>query len=543
MLKRLKRRSLYPHILVLGGLLCLLGLGVLQALSQSEDQPGTVYEEDFNADGRVGVKDVLSLILLGSGKPEDPRADYNGDGSYSLADVAALIRNILRDNLTPLEAVVNPVESDEFLLNPGVGFTSPNTTDSDMQRWNPRYPRCANAYYRWYWNELEPAEGQIRLGMIDSLLDQVHREKQAFCFRVMCQDGAVCVPQWLIDKGLKGKYYDDKDHSKGFQPDYGDPFFTEYHTRLIQTLAERYDGNPDLIFVDIGSVGCWGEWNTAGAPEGFTLPANSVLDKIIDVYLQKFTKTKLIMLMGGDLKYAIDRNTGYRADCLGDWGMWSDNWSHMTTIYPQSLAGAPGSLEAWKHAPVAFEACGTMSTWYTDGMGGRWTREAARDTTIKQSLAWHLSTMNPCYGPTYDNVPDEWLAAYREWGKKMGYRFVLRRLAHPGKVSVGGQLSLRMDWENVGVAPCYYAHPLAVELSDSVAHRSFVLRTDADITGWLPGAVSYSTTLTLPDSIPAGEYKLGLALLDLKGEAPRIRFAVQGMDPDGWFRPSRVRVK
>ncbi|MCE5271674.1 hypothetical protein LLH00_10375, partial [bacterium] len=187
MSKGIKRFRPYPHILVLGGLFCLLSLGVLQALSQTGDQPGTVYEEDFNADGSVGVLDVLSLVLLGRENPADPRADYNGDGGYSLADVTALLRNMLLGRLTPLEAVVNPVESDEFLLNPGVGFTSPNTTDSDMQRWNPRYPRCANAYYRWYWNEIEPEEGQIRFGMIDTLLDQVHREKQAFCFRVMCQ--------------------------------------------------------------------------------------------------------------------------------------------------------------------------------------------------------------------------------------------------------------------------------------------------------------------------------------------------------------------
>jgi len=531
-----------PVFLILGITAFLLMVGALRAVTGPQGSTGVMYQEDVNGDGEVTMMDALALLLLGRADPSDPRADYNWDGVYSMADVKEMLINIVRERLTPLEAVVNPVRTDEFLLNPGMGFCSIGAFYSWLKTYDSKYPPCANVYYRWYWSQIQPAEDKIDFEMIDGLMDKAKREGQTFCMRVMCQDGAVYVPQWLIDKGLKGRYYDEKDHSKGFQPDYSDPLFTEYHSRLIKALAERYDGDPNLYYVDIGSVGSWGEWNTAGAPEGFQMPSEPVLNDIIKLYLDSFTKTKLLMLIGDYMDYAIERGTGYRADCLGDWGMWSDNWSHMTTIYPEFLAKTPKALEAWKHSPVAFEACNTCTTWYLDGMGGRFTREMARDTTIAQSLAWHLSWMNLCYGPKFEELPDEWIQAYLEWGKKMGYRFVLHSLAHPSRVTAGGQLPLRMDWENAGVAPSYYAHPLAVQFRNTVSKETWVVNTDADIREWLPGQVNYSTVVTVPDSLTPGEYELGLAMLDRTGSNPRIRFAIEGAAEDGWYRLSRVRV-
>ncbi len=530
-----------PAFLILYISIFLFTVGALRAVTAQQGATGVLYQEDINADGKVTLMDVLALLLLGRANPSDPNVDYNWDGVFSFSDAKSLVSSIVHERLTPLEVVVKPVRTGEFLLNPGTGFCSMAAFYSWLRSYDTKYPPCANAYFRWYWSEIQPSEDKIDFEMIDGLMDKAKRENQAFCMRVMCQDGAVYVPQWLIDKGLKGQYYDDRDRSKGFQPDYSDPLFLDYHGRLIKALAERYDGDPNFYFMDIGSVGSWGEWNTAGAPEGFKLPAESTLNKIIDLYLENFTRTKLIMLIGGSLQYAIDHGAGYRADCLGDWGMWSDNWSHMTTIYPPAIADARAE-EVWKKAPVLFEACNTMTTWYLDGMGSRFTREAARDTTIAQSLAWHISMMNPCYGPKFEKLPDEWIQAYLEWGKKMGYRFVLRNLAHPSRVNAGGQMPLRMDWENAGVAPCYYAHPLAVQFRNTVSRETWVVKTDADIREWMPGQVDYNTVVTVPDSLAPGEYELGLAMLERSGDSPRIKLAVEGADEDGWYRLSRVRV-
>ncbi|MEA2062373.1 MAG: hypothetical protein U9P14_01625 [Gemmatimonadota bacterium] len=59
------------------------------------------YREDYNADGRVSVADVIALLILGRGSPEDPGADYNGDGGYDIMDVIALLVNIISGDFTP----------------------------------------------------------------------------------------------------------------------------------------------------------------------------------------------------------------------------------------------------------------------------------------------------------------------------------------------------------------------------------------------------------------------------------------------------------
>ena len=55
----------------------------------------------------------------------------------------------------------------------------------------------------------------------------------------------------------------------------------------FRRLAERYDGNPQIEFLDIGSYGIWGEWHTKH-PQPWP-----VRKQIIDMYLNGFRKTPL----------------------------------------------------------------------------------------------------------------------------------------------------------------------------------------------------------------------------------------------------------
>ena len=51
-----------------------------------------------------------------------------------------------------------------------------------------------------------------------------------------------------------------------------------------------------------------------------------------------------------------------------------------------------------------------------------------------------------------------------EFLTKIGYRFVLRQMTHAIEARPGRKLSLRSQWENVGVAPIYHEWPLAYRL-------------------------------------------------------------------------------
>ncbi len=83
--------------------------------------------------------------------------------------------------------------------------------------------------------------------------------------------GYYCSPKWLFDAGLQvfrvcrpaARTSRQAEPNPRIEPDYGDPLYLEKHGRFIKALAARYDGNPQIEFIDIGSYGIWGEWHAS----------------------------------------------------------------------------------------------------------------------------------------------------------------------------------------------------------------------------------------------------------------------------------------
>lgn len=422
--------------------------------------------------------------------------------------------------------VVEPARIEDTLLNPGRGFATTHIFNNSLG--DRLHPRCTVAQFRWYWSELEPEEGNINFKMIDSLLAVARENGQKINFRVMCQNGRQGVPQWVRDAGARGASY--ANDPNNWQPFYDDPVFLEKHSRFIAALAERYDGHPDVDCVDIGTVGRWGEWHTGGT--GMEMPDDSTRKRLVDIYLDNFRRTPLIMLIGGGfgLKYALEHGAGWRADCLGDMGGFNDNWNHMENMYPQALAES-GAGEVWKRAPVVFETCWTMQYWYDKGWD--------LDHILSSALDWHVSILNN----GTESIPEAWWPQVREFEKRMGYRFRLVRLKHPATARAGGAMLYEMEWENEGVAPCYLNHPLTFQLRNTETEATWEVRTGLNITAWLPGLSPVQSSLILPEDIPDGEYELGVAMLDPYSGKPGIRFANEGLDEDGWYRFSLIRIR
>ena len=76
------------------------------ALLKADDDGGTIglsYKEDINKDGKTNIVDVIAFLLMAMDNPDNPEMDYNGDGSYTVADAILLCINIMEKNLTPAE--------------------------------------------------------------------------------------------------------------------------------------------------------------------------------------------------------------------------------------------------------------------------------------------------------------------------------------------------------------------------------------------------------------------------------------------------------
>ncbi len=123
----------------------------------------------------------------------------------------------------------------------------------------------------------------------------------------------------------------------------------------------------------------------------------------------------------------------------------------------------------------------------------------------------------------------------------MGYRFVLRRFEYPATVNRHGQLAFTSLWENVGVAPIYRDYKLAVRLKNMQHTQLFI--TSANLLTWLPGDIEHDENLYLPASMPAGKYQVEVAIVAPASNEARVKLAIAGITPDGWYTLGDITVK
>ena len=466
--------------------------------------------------------------------------------------------------------IVRPAETGEVLVNPGMGFMTFQRFNGDAlnagsgwtegrpivyQEWkgdlaNVDHPMTSLAYFRVNWRFVEPAPRQYAWEMIDRALATAASRGQTLMLRVSPYEAdEMDVPDWY--RGMVGA--ERELTNKKWRTDAENPLYLEYFGGLVRRLGARYDGHPGLEAVDVSIVGYWGEGS------GGHLLTDKTRKALLNAYLEGFRRTRLLLQpLNGDapdpgflvagLPIAASwpdgrtngagpqlRHLGWRFDCLGDLGFWKDrvrDWAHMFDVYPQQIIES-GMADAWRKAPVSLEICGTFLSWRDkQGYGEKEVRYI-----FDQALKWHVSSFNAKSSP----VPPEWQPLVDEWLKRMGYRFVLRKLTYPARVQPGGALPFKTWWENKGVAPCYEDFALALRLVGQT--RTLARITDARVPDWLPGDVLHDGRVFLPQDLPEGSYELQLGIVDRQTSEPRVRLAIEGRTPDGWYTLGPIRVE
>lgn len=438
--------------------------------------------------------------------------------------------------------VVRPMEIDDVLVNPGIGFMTFQRFNGDAlnegKKWtegytieyqpfdgdmtNEGYPQTSLAYFRIYWKFVQPEKERYAWELIDKALATARSRGQTLLLRIAPYgtNENNDVPDWY--RAMVGQEKELPD--KKWRTDPEDARYVEFFGGMIRDLGRRYDGHRDLESVDLSIVGAWGEGS------GSTELTQTAREALVDCYVEAFQKTPLLMLLTDKQtnNYGLSKaNVGWRVDCLGDMGGFSSNWSHMNDYYPQAIINF-GMRDAWKKAPVSLEVCWVMQHWLDKGWDV--------DHIIDQSLKWHISSFNA----KSSAVPDQWRPQVNRWLKRMGYRFVLRKWTHSKKVQPGEIMNLTSWWENKGVAPCYRRFPLAIRLTRD--EKSVVLVTDADIRPWLPGDNLFDSQVPVPSDLSAGQYDLAIALVDPESKQPMIRLAIAGRTEDGWYPMGTLHV-
>ena len=74
------------------------------------------------------------------------------------------------------------------------------------------------------------------------------------------------------------------------------------------------------------------------------------------------------------------------------------------------------------------------------------------------------------------------------------------------------------------------------------AKAGIILVTNADIRLWLPGDNLYDSAVNFPDDIAQGRYDLQIGILDERVDKPKVKLAIEGLQPDGWYNIGKIEV-
>ena len=373
------------------------------------------------------------------------------------------------------------------------------------------YPDTTVAYIRILWKEFEPKRGEYNYDIIEKVLEKAREKGQTVMFRLMPH--STCerddVPDWLKEimpcpnrpKGMRVK------------DSPTDPRYLKLFGKAIEKIGERFDSNPTLDCMDVSLGGSWGEGH-----QGFPPEAEKAL---MDIYLRVFKNTKLLGQIGNPemLNYiGATRPIGWRGDGTG-------SPKHMKELFPEYKS--KHDKEFWKTAPVSFESYWWITEWERHGWD--------IDSIINDTLNWHVSTFNNKSFP----IPNSLKPNIERWLKKMGYRFVINEISHANDCLKGEKLTIKLNVSNVGVAPIYNKIPFNVKLKNN--SEELVVKTDIDITKWLPGSYEESIEVIIPTTLASGEY---LIEVSINGEnLPTVNFA-NDIERDGeYFILSLINIK
>ena len=124
------------------------------------------------------------------------------------------------------------------------------------------FPGLSTAYLRIPWAYLEPEEGKYNWALLDTPAQRWIARGKRIALRLTCSENWMkyATPEWVREAGASGTYYQ---YGKGrveesnlWDPFFDDPVFLKKLDTFLAAAAERYDGNPDVEFWDVGTLAC-----------------------------------------------------------------------------------------------------------------------------------------------------------------------------------------------------------------------------------------------------------------------------------------------
>jgi hypothetical protein len=480
-------------------------------------------------------RDFLTVSALSfSGAALGTPALKTDGSSFFIPDETGLSEPIVRD---PTITTVRLEDNGAALINPGMGWMlyyydegigpyGCNLGNTDIVS---DFPGMAVVYFRVPWCLMEPAEGDFRWSLVDTPAQRWIDSGRRIALRFTCTESnpeyAYATPRWVQKAGAAGHFFEPGkgivEGGKQWEPDYNDQVFLGKLENFVAAAAQRYDGDPNVAIVDVGSFGVWGEGHNFFSSK---LPYDAeTVCRHIDLYRRHFRRT---LLAANDdmsdhgrgvtvLEYAREQGLTLRDDSILVQG-------GTDAYFSAGLAQA-----FWPQRPVILET----EHYGSSRESGHW-RDGAR----------YLDAVED-YHASYASIhgwPREFLNEnkdlVRRINARLGYRIQLPELSWPSRIGVNAEEAFSFAVRNAGVAPMYESEFISFTLKDRMGGIAAVFTDERiDLRMLPPGppgaaeAFDGNARVHLPPYIPRGTYQV-LVSAGSRSGTPRIQLPLDGDD-------------
>jgi Domain of unknown function (DUF4832)/Beta-galactosidase len=420
--------------------------------------------------------------------------------------------------------VINPKTSSDIILNPGKGWVLyglPSDHSANV------IASASVGYMRYDWSSIEPVQGLYNWSVIDYAIKVWQAQGKQFAFGVMNADSSdysvqYVTPRWVFADGAQSVRSQTFDNILGktgiqYEPVWNDPVFLQKLKDFVTALAQRYDNNPNIAYIDVRSYGNWGEQHVYGIPPSIALSPADV-QKHIQLYADAFKHVQIIVPWGASnyssvYNWAVDNKVGMRRDGL------------MVDSDGSELTRANG------HAPSIFEFYASYQ-WLLQN--GYWSDAKLRNDVIKGKPSYIGMGQ---WGNDADMMLANNEALIHDLANQMGYYFVLKSATIPTAISNSQSFHMSLSWNNQGVTYLYGSCRVAIALLDSsgnvVQRRWF---TSSNPQTWAPGQTKQENTAITFTGVRAGTYKLAVGLFQNESDSnPIYKIGNQGRTANGWY--------
>lgn len=412
-----------------------------------------------------------------------------------------------------------PKQTDVVLNNPGVGFAPWADSETTLNS------KTSLVYIDLSWKEWEPKEGQYDYQNFEkkNFIDEYKKQGRQAVFRFYMdypsEESHMDIPDWLYQKINKEGTWYNTTYGKGFSPNYNNEVLISYHKKAIEAFAQKYANEDFFLYIELGSLGHWGEWHVNHEEGVEKLPDYETRKRYIAPYTDNIKNSKFLM------RYSVaeskDFNCGLYNDMTGD--------IEDTEYWFEGMKGE----EVWEQSGKN-ELVNNVDTWKNLPIGGEFASSYSNEYFISNHLDITLLLLKKSHqsfiGPKIifdENNSKSYSKQKEEILKALGHRlYVKKAIIEKENKDI---LNVSLDMGNSGNAPIYTDVNLALYLCDESGKIiNKVVDSDFDLKSILPDTVK-TTSLNINTDllVEKQKYNLCIGLVNENDGEPGIEMAME----------------